>query len=81
MTHRVQTALTWSGVLSLLGLLVTVVAAAAKAGAIAERLEQKVEKEIYQQDQKGLERRLGEMQGDIRVIRSAVCARNPGACQ
>lgn len=85
MSPRVRRFLDWSGVIALIGLLVTVVTASigygrhesGQDGAISGKLDSSV----YQQGQTALERRLGELQGDLRVIRAFVCRRDPGACR
>lgn len=81
MSHRTQQVLTWSGVISLIGLLIAVTTAAVKAGQAAAAIDAKLDRTVYQQGQTELERRLGDITGDLRVIRAFVCRRDPGACR
>lgn len=80
MSHRTQQVLTWSGVISLAGLLIAVTTAAVKAGQTAAKIDEKLDRFAYQQGQTDLEKRLGEIQTDLAVIRTAICGERPMAC-
>lgn len=86
MSPRVKQAVKeWSGVVGMLVSLVVLGTAFVKYGRrdgeLGQKLEAKVDKVDYQKDRTELTRELGEMHGDIRVIRAAICSTNPGACR
>jgi hypothetical protein len=64
----------WAGIAAFFGLIITALSMGAAIGRASEQLEQKA-------DRVTIETRLGRMEGDIRVIKSVVCADKPGACQ
>lgn len=63
-----------AGIISLIGLLITIVSFSVAIGRSANALDQKV-------DKAELEKRLGEIGGDIRVIRSVLCSDRPDKCK
>lgn len=81
---RVQTAINVTTVLTALGLLVSLISGAIafgrRDGKVTELENNKLDHAVFQQSQTTLEKRLGEMQNDISVIRTAVCITTPKAC-
>lgn len=63
-----------SGTIALVGLLITIIAFSITIGRAAQALDQKVDQSDYERD-------IGQIKGDVRVIRSAICNEKPGACQ
>lgn len=63
---------TWTGLIALIGLMLTVATGAVALGRRDAVIDQKVDQTQYERD-------IGQIKGDIRVIR--VCVQAPRACQ
>jgi len=65
---------TWAGTIALVGLLLTIATGFIAIGRRDASIDQKVDQTQYERD-------IGQIKGDIRVIRSALCVTTPAACQ
>jgi len=65
---------TWAGTIALVGLLLSVATGFIAIGRRDAAIDQKVDQTQYERD-------IGQIKGDIRVIRSALCGGTPAACQ
>lgn len=86
---RLQQLRDWSGIAALVTVLISLLTAATSIGRRDAEIDgkfeavqqQKLDRGEYLEGQITVERRLGEILGEIRAMRSAVCALNPRGCQ
>jgi hypothetical protein len=72
--RRAITVASLTGPVALIGLLLSVATGAVALGRKDESINQKVDKATYERD-------IGQIKGDLRAIRVAICVKTPAACQ